>query len=101
MECVRISLSKRQRQRRFWKMRLGKGKKEYKVAAQSPFREILEHVRGNVDTGCCPQMMRKGLIAIKDGSWEDNEGCREEENSSEWTLEKIREAYETLARDEV
>ena len=54
----------------------------------SPFREILEQVRGNADMGCGPQMMRKGCIALRDGSWEEfKEGCREKENSSEWTLE--------------
>ena len=32
MECGSLSLSKGQRQRRFWEMRCGKGKKEYKVS---------------------------------------------------------------------
>ena len=32
---------------------------------ESPFREILEHVRGNVDMGCGLQMMRKGFFANK------------------------------------
>ena len=35
----------------------------------SPFREILEPVRGNVRAGCGHQMMRKNCIAKRDGSW--------------------------------
>ena len=64
--------------------------------------EILVQVRGNEDMGCGPQMMRKGFIAIRDGSWEEfKERCREKEKSSELTLERIREAYEKVARYEV
>ena len=69
---------------------------------ESPFREVLEQVRRNVDIGCDAQMMRKGCIALRDGSWEEfKEGCREKEKSSEWTLEKIREAYEKVAREDI
>ena len=46
--------------------------------------------------------MWKGCIAIREGSWEEfKEGFREKENSSEWTLQKIREANEKVAREEV
>ena len=38
---------------------------------ESPFREILEQVRGKVGMGCCPQMLRKGYIAMRDDSWEE------------------------------
>ena len=56
---------------------------------EPPFREVLEQVRGNVDVRCGAQMMRKNYISVRDGSWEDfRKGCREKENSSEWTLEK-------------
>ena len=84
-----------QRQRRFWKMRRGTGKKEYRVNGNrnASFSEVLEQVRGNVDMGCSAQIMRKSFISIRDDSWEEFiKGCREEENPSEWTLEKLREA---------
>ena len=69
---------------------------------ESLFRVILKQVRGNVDMGCGHQMMRKGYIAMRDGSWEElKERYREVERSSEWTLERIREVYEKVARDAV
>ena len=33
---------------------------------ESPFREILEQVRGNVDMGCSAQMMRKSCITTRE-----------------------------------
>ena len=83
--CVSSATTRRwcSKASRFWKMRRGKGKKEYRVSGS-------------------PNDAGKGFIATRDGSWEEfEEGCRERENSSEWTLEKIREAYEKVARDEV
>ena len=65
------------------------------------FREVLE-VRGNVDMGGGSEIMRKGYIATKDDSWREfRKGLREKEKSSEWTREKIREAYEKVAREEI
>ena len=69
---------------------------------ESPFREIKEQVRCNADMGCGSQMMRRGYHAMRDGSWEEfKERCRVEEKSSEWTLKRIREANEKVARDEI
>ena len=69
---------------------------------ESPFREVLEQVRGNVEMGCSAQIRRKSYIAIRDDSWEEfRKGCRETEKSSEWTLEKIPEAHETVAKEEI
>ena len=49
-----------------------------------------------------PQMMRRGYLAMKNGSWEEfKERYRKEGKSSEWTLERIREAYEKVAKDEI
>ena len=46
------------------------------------------------------QMMRRGFLAMRDGSWEEfEERYREEEKSPDWTLERIREAYEQVAKD--
>ena len=69
---------------------------------KSLFREILEQVRGNVDMGCGPQMMRKGYLAMRDGSWEEfKKRYGEVEKLSEWTLERTHEAHEKVARDEI
>ena len=39
---------------------------------------------------------------MRDGSWEEfKERYREKEKSSEWTLERMREAYEKMARNEI
>ena len=65
---------------------------------ESPFREYLEQVRGHVEKGCGAQMMRKIFSQLGE---ESRKGCREKEESSEWTLEKIREACEKVAREEV
>ena len=69
----------------------------------SPFREVLEQARGNVDMGCSAQIMRGSFIATRDDSWEEfRKGMqRKREKSSEWTLEKTREAYEKVAREDI
>ena len=69
---------------------------------QSPFR-ILEQVRGHADVGCGSQMMRRGKnLAKQYGSWEEfKERNREEDKSSELTLERIREASKKVAWDEI
>ena len=41
------------------------------VATGIPFREVLEHVRGNVDVGCSAQIMRTIYIARRDDIWEE------------------------------
>ena len=47
------------------------------------------------------QMMRCGYLPLKNGSWEDfEEEYRKEGQSCEWTFERIREAYEKVAKDE-
>ena len=39
---------------------------------------------------------------MRNGRWEEfKERYREEEKSSEWTLERIREAHEKVAKDEL
>ena len=66
---------------------------------ESSFTEILEQVRGNADTGCAPQMMRRGYLVVRDRSWEEfKERYREKEKSSEWTLERICEAFEKSSK---
>ena len=44
----------------------------------------------------------EGCFAMRNGSWEEfKDRYRKEEKSSEWTLERIREANEKVARDEI
>ena len=38
---------------------------------ESPFRAVLEQVKKSADADCGPQMMRRGYLAIKNGSWEE------------------------------
>ena len=69
---------------------------------ESSFREVLEQAKRNVDTDCGAQMMRRGYLAMKNGSWEElKERYRKEGESSKWTLERTREAYEKVAKDEI
>ena len=42
-----------------------------------------------------------GKAFFRNEGQEFKEGCKEKENSSEWTLEKVREACEKVAREEV
>ena len=53
--------------------------------------------------GCGTFMMRQGYLAMRNGSWEEfKDRYREEEvKSSEWTLERTREAYEKVAKDDI
>ena len=69
---------------------------------ESPAREVLEQVKKSADANCGPRMMRRGYLAMKNGSWEHfKERYRKEGKSSEWTLDRIREAYEKVAKDEI
>ena len=69
---------------------------------ESPSREVLEQVIGNADMGCGSHMMRQGYFAMRNDSWEEfKEGYSKEEKSSEWTLERIREACKKGAKDEI
>ena len=104
MECGSRSLSKRTEAEKIPEdvARERQEGRQYQWQQESPVTEVLEQVRANADMGCGAQMMRKSFFAIRDGSCvEFKEGCREKENSSEWTLEKIREAHERVAREEV
>ena len=78
----------------------GKSKKGYKNIHS---REVLEQVKRNADTDCGSQLMRRGYLAMKNGSWEEfKERYRgKKKKSSEWTLERMREAYEKVTNDEI
>ena len=72
------------------------------VAAGTPYREVLEQVERSADADRGPQMMRRGYLAMKNCSWEDfEERYRKEGKLCEWTFERIREAYEKVAQEDV
>ena len=81
-----------------WKL-LGKSKKGHKVSCNrsSLSERFLEQVKKSADADCGPQTVRRGYLAMKNGCWEDlKKRSRKEGKSSEWTLERIREAYEEV-----
>ena len=46
--------------------------------------------------------MRQRHLAIRNGSWEEfKDRYRKQEQPSEWTLERKREAYEKVTKDEI
>ena len=61
----------------------------------------MEQVKRSADADCGLQMMRRGYLAMKNGSWDDFEERYRKEGTSEWTFERIREACEKVAKDEV
>ena len=67
---------------------------------ESHLRVVLKQVKRNADTDCGSQMMRRGSLAMKSGRWVDlKERYRKEGQSSEWTLERKRDAYERVAKE--
>ena len=68
---------------------------------ESPFREVLEQVRGHVDMRCSTQIIRKSFIAIRDDSWEEFRKDAEKKRNHQNGLEKIREAYEKVAKERI
>ena len=104
MECGSILLFEGQRQRRFWKMRRGKGKKECKVSGNR--HRFSERSWSKPEEmwiwDVAPKSCGKAVSQQGDDSCgEFRKGCREKEKSSEWTLEKIREACEKLRQKKI
>ena len=97
-------LSQEHNQGRFLKMRRGTGKKDYKVSGN---RNPFQRGSGASQRKCGHGMWRpndavKLFVATRDGSWEGfRKGCREKEKSSAWTVKKIREAFEKVAKEEI
>ena len=79
-----------------------KGGKQGQWQQESPFKEVLEQVKRSADTDCGPQTMRRAYNAMKHGNWESfKEEYRMEGHLCEWTFERIREAYEKVAMDDI
>ena len=68
---------------------------------ESPAKEYLEQVKCCKGTDCTPGMMKQAFFTLKGGD------CREyksifkvQAKATEWALERIREAFEKVAKDE-
>ena len=62
----------------------------------------MEQVERRADTDSGPQTMRRGYLAMKSGSWQSfKEEYRKEGKLCEWTFERIREACEKVAMDDI
>ena len=69
---------------------------------ESPFKEILEQVKGNSDTDCNTQMMRRAYNAKQLGNWESfKEECRKEGKLCGWTVERLQEVYDKVAMEDI
>ena len=81
----------------------GKARRDTRsVATGIPFQRGFGKVKKSADADCGSLMMRRSCLAMKNGCWDDfKERYRKEEKSSEWTLERVREACEKVAKDEV
>ena len=68
---------------------------------ESPAREYLEQVKCCNDTDCTHRMMKHGCLALKSGLWEEYKiTFRNEVKVSEWAFDRIKEAFEKVAKDE-
>ena len=71
-ECGSVLLSKGQKKKKI----LANASREKQEGMQgqwqqeSPFREVLEQVKGNAHMDCGTQMMRRVYLAMKNGGWE-------------------------------
>ena len=47
-------------------------------------------------------MMKKGFTALKNGTWEEyKETFKEKMKASEWAFDRMKEAFDLVAKDEV
>ena len=68
---------------------------------ESPAKEYLEQVKCCKDTGCTPRMMKQCFFALKSGELEECKGIfKVEAKATEWAFERIREAFEKVAKEE-
>ena len=69
---------------------------------ESPFREVFEQVKRNADTDCYAQIMRRACNAKESGNWERfKEEFRNEGKLCEWTFERLHEAYDKVAMEDI
>ena len=53
------------------------------------------------DTDCTPRMMKQAFFALKGGDWEEYKSIfRVQAKATEWAFDRIKEAFEQVAKDE-
>ena len=68
---------------------------------ESTAREYLEQGKCCSDTDCTHRMMKQGFLALKSGEWFFYTNTfRFEAKVSEWAFDRIKEAFEKVAKDE-
>ena len=68
---------------------------------ESPAREYLEQVKCCNDTDCTHGMRKQGFFALKSGEWQEYKNTfRKEVQVSERVFDRIKEAFEKVAKDE-
>ena len=78
-----------------------KGYKQGQWQRESPAKEHLEQVKSSAGTDCTPKMMKYGYFALKGRDWEKYKSIfKVEKKATEWAFERIREAFEKVAKDE-
>lgn len=76
------------------------GAKQGQWEQESPVRKVLQQIQRSADTDCSHKTMRQGFLAMKDRE-ESKESCEKEKKATESTFEKIREAHEKVANEEI
>ena len=62
----------------------------------------VEQVKRSADTDCNAQMMRRAYNAKQLDNWESfKEECRKEGQLGEWTIERLQEAYDKVALEDL
>ena len=61
----------------------------------------MEKVKCCNDTDCTPRMMKQAFLALKGGDLEEYKRIiRVEAKATEWAFDRIKEAFEKVAKDE-
>ena len=69
---------------------------------ESPYQEVFEQVKRYADTDCNAPIMRRACNAKKSGNWERfKEEFRNEGKLCEWTFERLHEAYDKVAMEDI
>ena len=73
------------------------------VSARTPSKEVLEQVKRNADTDCNAQICAARAMQGSSGNWESfkEEFQKKKGKLSEWTLERLQEAYDKVASEDI
>ena len=76
------------------------GRNTKSVATRVSFK--VEQVKRSADTDCNAQMVRRAYNAKQLDNWESfKEECRKEGQLCEWTIERLQEAYDKVALEDI